>query len=47
MVSGGLPFVFAAYALTVTVLGGLAVVVIAHALSWRRADHDSRADQEV
>lgn len=48
MVTGGLSFVFAAYALTVAVLGALAIVVMVRAKSWSRADQGSSApDQEA
>jgi hypothetical protein len=36
MITGGLNFVYAAYALTVSALAGLALVVLARSLYWAR-----------
>lgn len=36
MIAGGWPFIYAAYALTVVSLGGLALVVLLRARRWSR-----------
>ncbi|MEQ1488928.1 MAG: hypothetical protein ABL932_00100 [Terricaulis sp.] len=44
MVTGGWPYILGAYALTVVVLGALAVFVMMRAVFWRRAVEDRARD---
>ncbi|MGD9814091.1 MAG: heme exporter protein CcmD [Hyphomonadaceae bacterium] len=36
MIEGGLPYVYASYAVTGAMLGGLVIVVLARAVHWAR-----------